>query len=370
MANFFNVVGSQTITAGNEKDQFFAFTRLANLDYVRPDAVMAQLVWNSAILTGSGTAYQLTATNIQISMDLLMGGTGTDVIYGSNLSDAIFYNNGVISGGFGSFDNIEQFWLGDGDDIIDLTAHGAGGIDYAKDVLVQAGLGNDIIIGGAGKDNLQGDGGNDIIFGWRGSDTISGGAGDDLLYGDDLGFNGISGDDTIDGGTGNDILYGGRGSDKMTGGDDNDILYGQAGGDNMSGGSGNDLLYGDDADTNSNDTLNGDAGNDQLYGGAGSDELYGGTGDDLLDGGTGNDYMHGGAGDDRILAGAGNDVIDGSADIDTVVFSGNRMDYIFTLQTDGSYVAVDQRAGSPEGSKTIRNVEYFQFADMTRPRPR
>ncbi|KEY98517.1 hemolysin expression modulating protein, partial [Sphingomonas sp. BHC-A] len=174
MANFFNVVGSQTITAGSEKDQFFAFTRLANLDTVRPDAVLAQLVWNSAILTGSGAAYQMAASNIQISMDLLMGGTGTDVIYGSNLSDAIFYNNGVISGGFGSFDNIEQFWLGDGDDIIDLTAHGAGGIDYAKDVLVQAGLGNDIVIGGAGKDNLQGDGGNDIIFGWRGSDTIAG----------------------------------------------------------------------------------------------------------------------------------------------------------------------------------------------------
>ncbi|WP_257555134.1 cadherin domain-containing protein [Sphingobium sp. CFD-2] len=367
MANFFNVVGSQTITAGSEKDQFFAFTRLANLDTVRPDAVLAQLVWNSAILTGSGAAYQLTASNIQISMDLLMGGTGTDVIYGSNLSDAIFYNNGVIAGGFGSFDNIEQFWLGDGDDIIDLTAHGAGGIDYAKDVLVQAGLGNDVIIGGAGKDNLQGDGGNDIIFGWRGSDTISGGAGDDLLYGDDLGFNNISGDDTIDGGTGNDILYGGRGSDRMTGGDDDDILYGQAGGDNMSGGSGNDILHGDDADTNSNDTLNGDAGNDQLFGGAGSDELYGGTGDDMLDGGSGNDYMHGGAGNDTILAGAGNDVIDGSADVDTLVFSGNRMDYVFTLQTDGSYVAVDQRAGSPEGSKTVRNVEFFQFADMTTP---
>ncbi len=367
MANFFNVVGSQTITAGSEKDQFFAFTRLANLDTVRPDAVLAQLVWNSAILTGSGAAYQLTASNIQISMDLLMGGTGTDVIYGSNLSDAIFYNNGVIAGGFGSFDNIEQFWLGDGDDIIDLTAHGAGGIDYAKDVLVQAGLGNDVIIGGAGKDNLQGDGGNDIIFGWRGSDTISGGAGDDLLYGDDLGFNNISGDDTIDGGTGNDILYGGRGSDRMTGGDDDDTLYGQAGGDNMSGGSGNDILHGDDADTNSNDTLNGDAGNDQLYGGAGSDELYGGTGDDMLDGGSGNDYMHGGAGNDTILAGAGNDVIDGSADVDTLVFSGNRMDYVFTLQTDGSYVAVDQRAGSPEGSKTVRNVEFFQFADMTTP---
>ncbi|KKW93655.1 calcium-binding protein [Sphingobium chungbukense] len=367
MANYFNVVGSQTITAGSEKDQFFAFTRLANLDYVRPDAVLAQLVWNSAILTGSGTAYQLVGTNIQISTDLYLGGQGTDIMYGSNLNDAILYNNGVISGGFGSFDNIEQFWLADGDDIIDLSAHGPGGIDYLKDVLVQGGEGNDIIIGGAGKDNLQGDGGNDIIFGWRGSDTISGGAGDDILYGDDLGNNGISGDDTLDGGSGNDILYGGRGKDKLTGGDGNDILYGGAGDDSLSGGAGDDILYGDDDNVSGSDVLHGDSGNDRLYGGLAGDELYGDSGDDWLDGGAGNDYMHGGGGNDTIIAGAGNDVIDGSADIDTLVFSGNRADYLFTLQTDGSFIAVDQRAGSPEGSKTIRNVEYFQFADMTTP---
>ena len=367
MANFFNITGSSTVTGTSEKDQFFAFTRLVNLDYVRPDAVLAQLSWDTVILTASGAPYRLIAANIQISTDLYLGGTGTDVIYGSNLSDAIFYNNGAISGGFGGFDNIEQFWLADGDDVIDLTAHGAGGIDYVKDVLVQAGQGNDVVIGGAGKDNLQGDAGDDIIFGWRGSDTISGGLGNDLLYGDDLGFNNISGDDTIDGGAGNDILYGGRGSDKMSGGTENDILYGQAGGDSMSGGAGDDILYGDDANTSSNDNLSGDAGNDMLYGGAGDDELYGGTEDDLLDGGTGNDYMHGGAGNDRILAGAGNDLIDGSADIDTLVFTGNRADYLIALQADGSYIATDQRSGSPEGVKTIRNVEFFQFADMTVP---
>jgi Ca2+-binding RTX toxin-like protein len=367
MANYFNVVGSQTITAGAEKDQFFAFTRLANLDYVRPDAVMAQLVWNSAILTGSGSYFQLVGSNIQISMDLYLGGQGTDIMYGSNLNDAIFYNNGVISGGFGSFDNIEQFWLADGDDIIDLSAHGPGGVDYLKDVLVQGGEGNDIIIGGAGKDNLQGDGGNDIIFGWRGSDTISGGAGDDILYGDDLGNNGISGDDTLDGGSGNDILYGGRGKDKLNGGDGNDILYGGAGDDSLSGGAGDDILYGDDDNNSGTDVLHGDSGNDHLYGGLGGDDMYGDSGDDYLDGGAGNDYMHGGGGNDTIIAGAGNDVIDGSADTDTVVFSGNRADYLFTLQTDGSFIAVDQRAGSPEGTKTIRNVEFFQFADMTTP---
>lgn len=367
MASYYNVVGSSTVTGTAEKDLFFAFTRLSNLDIVRPDAVLAQLAWNTAILTDAGTQYQIAASNIQISMDLLLGSTGTDIVYGSNLSDAIFYNNGTISGGFGGFDNIEQFWLGDGDDVIDLTNHGVGGIDYAKDVLVQGGAGNDIIVGGAGKDNLQGDAGDDIIFGWRGSDNISGGLGNDRLYGDDLGFNNISGDDIIDGGAGNDLIWGGRGSDKLNGGDDNDILYGQAGGDTLSGGTGDDILYGDDANTSSNDTLNGDSGNDQLYGGAGNDELYGGTGDDLLDGGTGDDYMHGGAGNDRILAGAGNDLIDGSADIDTLVFSGNRADYIFTLQPDGSYIAGDLRPGSPEGTKTIRNVEFFEFADVTIP---
>lgn len=365
MADYYNTLGSSTVNGTTGRDLFYAFTKDPNFDHLRPDATLAQLVWTTAILTGSGTAYQIIAPNVQISMDLLNGGEGTDIIYASNVADALFYNNGAIAGGFGGFSNIEQFWMGEGDDIIDLSAHGVGGIDYAKAAAVHGQGGNDIIIGGAGKDMLEGDAGNDIIFGWRGSDTIYGGTGDDLLYGDDLGFNNISGDDIVDGGAGNDILYGGRGSDKLTGGDDNDILYGQAGGDNLSGGSGDDVLYGDDADTQSNDTLSGDAGNDRLYGGGGDDELYGGSGDDWVEGGTGNDYMHGGAGNDTIIAGAGNDIIDGSADIDTLVFSGNRADYIFTLQPDGSFIATDMRSGSPEGTKTVRNVEFFAFADIT-----
>ncbi len=365
MADYYNTLGSSIVNGTTGRDLFFAFNKDPNFDHLRADATLSQLVWNTAILTGSGTAYQIIASNVQISTDLLNGGDGTDIIYASNVADALFYNNGTIAGGVGGFSNIEQFWLGDGNDIIDLTAHDAGGIDYAKSAAIHGQGGDDIIIGGAGKDTLDGDAGNDIIIGWRGSDTISGGIGNDLLYGDDLGFNGISGDDTIDGGAGNDVLYGGRGSDKMTGGDDNDTLYGQAGGDNMSGGSGDDILYGDDSDTSSNDTLDGDSGSDRLYGGGGDDELYGGSGDDYLDGGTGNDYMHGGAGNDTILASAGNDIIDGSADVDTVVFAGNRADYRFAVQSDGSFIATDTRAGSPEGVKTIRNVEFFAFADTT-----
>jgi len=367
MANYFNVTGSQTIAGTSTQDQFFAFTRLANLDYVRPDAVLTQLTWDSAILTGSGAAYQLVATDIQISTDMFLGDLGTDIMYGSNLNDAILYNNGSISGGFGSFDNIEQFWLASGNDIIDLSAHGPAGIDYAKDILVQGGQGNDSIIGGAGKDNLQGDSGDDIIFGWRGSDTISGGVGVDVLYGDDLGFNGKSGDDSLNGGSENDLLFGGRGKDKLVGGDGHDTLTGGAGEDNLAGGAGGDTLYGDDDAASGSDMLNGDAGNDWLYGGLSGDEIYGSLGDDFLDGGAGNDFLQGGGGIDTIMAGAGNDVIDGSTEADTLVFLGNRADYVFTLQADGSYLAVDQRTGSPEGTDTIRNVESFQFADLTIP---
>lgn len=365
MATYYNQLGSATVGGTSERDIFYAFTRDANMDHLRADAVMTMLVWNTGILTGSGSFYQIVASNVQISFDLLSGGSGTDIVYCSNVADALFYNNGVISGGFGSFSDIDQFWLGEGDDIIDLSAHGVGGIDYAKGVPIHGQGGNDIIIGGSGKDVLEGDAGSDIIFGWRGADTIYGGTGDDILYGDDLGFNDVAGDDIIDGGAGNDILYGGGRSDVMTGGADNDILYGQAGGDNLSGGTGDDKLYGDDPNTASNDTLNGDAGNDELHGGAGDDEAYGGSGNDYIDGGTGNDYMHGGSGNDTIVAGAGNDVIDGSGDIDTLVFSGNRADYQFTPQPDGSYAGVDIRAGSPEGTKIIRNVEFFAFADVT-----
>lgn len=206
---FLNAPGSQTVIGTTLQDSFFAFTRSTNLDDVAPDAVLSQLSWTTAILLANGAFYTITAPNVQISTDLYNGGERQDFLYGSNLSDAIFYNNGTISGGFGGFLNIELFELAAGNDFIDLTAHGAGGSDYAKDVTINAGVGDDIVVGGAGRDTINGDAGNDLLFGWRGADTINGGSGDDTLYGDDLGLNGIAGDDLLRGGAGNDLLYGG-----------------------------------------------------------------------------------------------------------------------------------------------------------------
>jgi Ca2+-binding RTX toxin-like protein len=367
MATYYNVAGSQTVTGTSEKDAFFAFSKDPNLDHVRADLVLPTLSWATALTLANGTQFQINATNIQVSSDLILGSTGTDTLYGSNLADALFYNNGVIAGGIGSFDNIEHFVLGDGDDIIDLSAHGAGGIDYAKDTSIEADGGNDIVIGGAGKDTIDGGSGNDLLVGWRGADTITGGSGDDIIYGDDFGYNNIAGADTLYGQDGNDTIYGGGRDDYLDGGTGNDVLYGQAGDDNLWGGSGDDILYGDDAGQSGSDNLHGGSGNDQLYGGLGGDEMYGEADNDYLDGGAGNDYLNGGAGNDILIAGVGNDVLDGGADIDTVVFDGNRADYFFALQADGSYIITDLRPGAPSGTKTMVNVEMLQFADMTIP---
>lgn len=373
---YFNVPGSQTVVGTTLQDSFFAFTRSSDLNDVAPDAVLSQLSWTTAILLASGASYTITAPSIQISTDLFDGGDRQDFLYGSNLSDAIFYNNGTISGGFGGFLSIEIFELGAGNDVIDLTAHGAGGLDYGKDTTINGGSGDDTVVGGAGRDTINGDSGDDLLIGWRGADTIAGGSGNDILYGDDFGFNGIAGDDVLRGGAGNDTLYGGARSDRLEGGDDSDSLYGGLGGDTLLGGAGDDLLVGDDAGTSGNDILSGEAGNDTLRGGDGDDELNGGTENDLLEGGNGIDALLGGLGDDALdggggadtlTGGGGADSLDGGADVDTARFTGLRSDYSIVENADGSLTVTDLRTGSPDGVDTVRNVEFFAFADVTIP---
>lgn len=137
----------------------------------------------------------------------------------------------------------------------------------------------DTLLGGNGNDWLSGIGGNDYLSGGNGNDTLLGGDGNDL----------------IDGGNGTDTIDGGAGDDSITGGNDNDTI---------SGGAGNDVLQGD----NGNDSLNGGDGNDRLEGGNGDDVLLGGAGGDVLLGQNGNDILNGGAGDDVLTGGNGNDI--------------------------------------------------------------
>ncbi|MEH2590705.1 beta strand repeat-containing protein [Bradyrhizobium sp. AZCC 1721] len=101
-------------------------------------------------------------------------------------------------------------------------------------------------------------------------------------------------------------------------------------------------------------TVNGSAGADTVTGSSQSDVIGGQGGDDILVGNSGDDTLEGSAGIDNI---------DGGTDIDTAVYSGMRANYSIELNGDGSVTITDLRAGSPDATDTVRNVEFFAFAD-------
>lgn len=169
--------------------------------------------------------------------------------------------------------------------------------------------GDDVIDGGAGDDNIYGNGGDDVITDNSGNNTVFGGDGDDHITtgnGTDV-LHGGNGNDGFWAGGGNDTIYGGDGNDYGDGGAGCDTFFGGAGDDSFSGGAGNDMLYGQVGD----DTLNGNDGCDSLYGGPGDDTLNGGSHNDLLSGGSGNDQLLGGNGCDKLYGNSGNDWLQG-----------------------------------------------------------
>lgn len=105
-------------------------------------------------------------------------------------------------------------------------------------------------------------------------------------------------------------------------------------------------------------------GDDALSGTGSADTIKAFDGSDLVDAGAGNDDIDGGAGSDFLRGGADDDQIDGGADIDTAVYSGNWSDYAIT-KSGGTFTIVDTRSGSPDGTDTVDNVEFFAFGDGT-----
>ena len=92
---------------------------------------------------------------------------------------------------------------------------------------VRGGPGDDTIVGGVGRWNINGGSGNDVIRAWASStSSISGGDGDDTLIGGGLNDHliGGEGDDVLIGGAGDDTLDGGPGLDTLKGGQGHDTL--------------------------------------------------------------------------------------------------------------------------------------------------
>ncbi len=69
---------------------------------------------------------------------------------------------------------------------------------------------------------------------------------------------------------------------------------------------------------------------------------------------------------DTLLGTSANNNFDGGIGTDTLVFTGNQANYTIAYNpTTQAYTVVDTRAGSPDGTDTVRNVENFHFADGT-----
>ncbi|MDA9019555.1 Hint domain-containing protein [Flavimaricola sp.] len=262
-------------------------------------------------------------TNMTVT--LTSDGTGTATADGANAT----------------FEGIERFYMGQGDDVFDASATSAAVSGLGGSA------GNDMIFGGSGNDSFGGGNGNDVVQGNGGDDSLTGGSGDDTVYGGD-------GADTItfleDGGT--NTVYGGDSAG------DTDILdlsgiadgvtvvmdtetsgTATAGGLSVSFSGIEEIRLADGTSTidrsalssnattsleGGSDTFVGGAGNDLVTGGAGEDDISGGAGADQLFGGDGNDVLGGGAGNDTIEVGAGDDTVYGGDDRDLIKLSDNQ----------------------------------------------
>ncbi|HET9637700.1 MAG TPA: M10 family metallopeptidase C-terminal domain-containing protein [Allosphingosinicella sp.] len=298
------------------------------------------------------------ATNSTFHRYIAAGGTGDDVITGSDYNDRLDGGSGddVITGN-GSFfalpNDGDEFVGGEGNDILTGGSTGTDWVRYdqetgggavyvnlsdsqttvggvlldpstARDTFgntdalvgiekVSGASGDDHMLGGSGVDKFLGEAGNDVLTGAGGFDELTGGAGVDTLDG---------GADTLDwvvyareSGTGSVAVnlsaaaatVGGVLLASNTARDTFGTIDTLIGIEQVRGAFGNDFFLG----SSGNDRFEGSGGNDTIEGGAGNDSLIGDEGDDYLDGGIGADVLRGGTGNDvYVLDDASDNIFD------------------------------------------------------------
>ncbi len=268
---------------------------------------------------------------------------------------------------------------GAGNDTINLS----GAADLKAVAGFSAGDGDDIIVGSAVAETINGDAGNDRITGFKGGDLVNGGAGNDVMI-----WNNGDGNDTNEGGDGADetLVTEGTAADdthvtapvagrfflnrtnapfsvdmgtveKLTlttfSGDDKlDVAPGIALNMSVDAGSGNDTISTGD-------------GNDVVLGGDGNDTLNGAGGGDRLVGERGTDTMNGGAGDDTLVwnNGEGSDVMNGDDGVDRIETNLSGIDDVSTLKPDGARIRYD-RTNQGQFNLSIASAEAFELNEL------
>ena len=277
---------------------------------------------NDTLLGGSGND-TLVGDN---GNDILDGGTGTDVINGGNGNDILRGGTGIddtLKGGEG--DDIYQFYLGDGNTILNNldTSTGVDTLQFMEGIVF-----NDISVTRDGNHlYLTVNSTGDVITVQDAFHSSNSYILDRVTFQDGTSWNWTTLQTlTLQGTDGDDIIQGFSSDDVINAGIGNDTIYGLVG----------------------NDTLNGGAGSDKIYGDSGNDILQGGTGAD--------DYLQGGQGSDTYLfsLGDGNTIIDNydnGSGIDTLQFmagitpsdviaKNDNGDLILTLVSSGEVIKI------------------------------
>ena len=198
-----------------------------------------------------------------------------------------------------------------------------------KNLYVDGGMGNDLVVIGAHDHNAT-------LIGGRGNDSLSAGDGNDDLYGG-------AGDDYLFGRGGNDVIHEGRhadGADLILGGDGNDTVDYSRRTRNIRVGIG---ILADDGEKGEHDNVQADI--ETVIGGNGNDRLsttrpdnsvvlYGAGGNDTLIGSNGRDYLDGGKGHDRIWNVTGDDVVNAKDNQADIICGGGTFEYVATDKMD------------------------------------
>ena len=282
-------------------------------------------------LAGDGSKTLVNSGLISSTSGVEISGLGTVAIANTGDISGTPGNVGGLSFGITAFSSgIDLVRVQNAGTISGMTAAYSSTAAQTEDIIDNSGtfLGN-VILGGAADTYRASATGTivGILDAGAGNDTVLGGdSADEFRGGDDADtLKGRGGDDTLDGGNGIDFLVGADGNDTLSGGGDNDRLFGGDGNDTLAGGNGNDSLEGGSGDDslaggNFADTLKGGSGDDTIHGDGGADRISAGAGDDLVEGGNGSETIWGGLGEDTIIGGLAADEMWGGGDADIFVW--------------------------------------------------
>ncbi len=81
-------------------------------------------------------------------------------------------------------------------------------------------------------------------------------------------------------------------------------------------------------------------------------------------GGSGDDVIVGNIAANSLTGGQGDDILDGGFGADTAVYSGSSFEFSWVMNADNTWTIVDLRAGAPDGTDILKNIQYLDFTDL------